>query len=131
MICWSPQVYHENRDHEIEGRGTTRLRNTVPPPSGACPFVPATVGESHCIRHRETEPDVYNRARTLRTYRQNGHHPVNSGTSQGEIPDTDTYRPSLGRRTRTPCAIIEEFCRICEAVLQQHGRHEDAGLRDS
>lgn len=76
MICWSPQVYHENRDHEIEEENNPGLRNTVPRLQGACPFpcLPLS-GESHCIRHRETEPGRVQQGRTLRTYRQNGHHP--------------------------------------------------------
>ena len=70
MICWSPQVYHENRDHEIEEE-TTRITEHRSPPSGACPFpcLPLS-GESHCIRHRETEPGRVQQGRTLRTYRK-------------------------------------------------------------
>ena len=58
------------------GREQPGLRNTVPRLQGACPFpcLPLS-GESHCIRHRETEPGRVQQGRTLRTYRQNGHHP--------------------------------------------------------
>ena len=75
MICWSPQVYHENRDHEIEEENNPDYGTPFPRLQGACPFpcLPLS-GESHCIRHRETEPGRVQQGRTLRTYRQDGHH---------------------------------------------------------
>ena len=104
MICWSPQVYHENRDHEIEEENNPDYGTPFPAFRGHVLFRACHCpGKATVFGIEKQNQDVYNKdelseliGKTVITR--------NSGTSQREIPDTDTYRPSLGRRTRgIPC----------------------------
>ena len=57
MVCWSPQVYHENKEREIEEENKYGLRQSIPGRSGARPLPCLPLSrKSHRIRHREAEP---------------------------------------------------------------------------
>lgn len=57
MVCWSPQVYHENKEREIEEENNTDYGTPFPAFRGARPLPCLPLSrKSHRIRHREAEP---------------------------------------------------------------------------
>ena len=115
MVCWSPQVYHENKEREIEEENNTDYGSPFPAFRGHVLFRACHCpGKATVFGIEKQNQDVYNKeelakliGKTVITrkfrdfagekYRIRTHTVIPSG---GEC---EVYR-----------VIIEEFCRICE-----------------
>ena len=131
MTCWSPRVYKQNRDKEIEsdsngsyGEPFPAFRGHVLFKSCHCP------GKATVFGIEKQNQDIYNKdalfeliGKTIITRKFRDF--------AGEKYDvrTQTVIPSPGER-EVYRVIIEEFCRICELYYNSTGdTKKDAGLR--
>lgn len=100
MICWSPQVYHENRDHEIEEENNPDYGTPFPAFRGhvlfrAChcpgkPLYSASRNRTRTCTTRTNSPNLSAKRSS----------PVNSGTSQ-ERNTGYGHIPSVPRKENT------------------------------
>ena len=131
MTCWSPQVYKQNRDKEIEsdsndyyGEPFPAFRGYVLFKSCHCPGKATVFGiekQNQDIYNKDTLFELIGKTIITRKFRD----------FAGEKYDvrTQTVTPSPGER-EVYRVIIEEFCRICELYYNSTGdAKKDAGLR--
>lgn len=131
MVCWSPQVYHENKEREIEEESNTDYGTPFPAFRGHVLFRACHCpGKATVFGIEKQNQDVYNKeelseliGKTVITRK--------FGDFAGEKYkiQTHTVSPSDGER-EVYRVIIEEFCRICELYYNSTGdAKKDAGLR--
>ncbi|ROT16904.1 methyltransferase domain-containing protein [Muribaculaceae bacterium Isolate-110 (HZI)] len=131
MTCWSPRVYKQNRDKEIEsdsndwyGEPFPAFRGHVLFKSCHCPGKATVFGiekQNQDIYNKDTLFELIGKTIITRKFRD----------FAGEKYDvrTQTVIPSPGER-EVYRVIIEEFCRICELYYNSTGdTKKDAGLR--
>lgn len=131
MTCWSPRVYKQNRDREIESDSNDRYGEPFPAFRGHvlfkschCPGKATVFGiekQNQDIYNKDTLFELIGKTIITRKFRD----------FAGEKYDvkTQTVIPSLGER-EVYRVIIEEFCRICELYYNSTGdTKKDAGLR--
>ena len=90
MVCWSPQVYHENKEREIEEENNTDYGTPFPASGGTSSSVPATVPEKppySALRSRTRMSITRRNCRNL-SARRSSH--ASSGISQEK---NTRYRP--------------------------------------
>ena len=131
MICWSPQVYHENRDHEIEEENNPDYGTPFPAFRGHVLFRACHCpGKATVFGIEKQNQDVYNKdelseliGKTVITRK------FRDFAGEKYRIRTHTVRPSEGEH-EVYRVIIEEFCRICELYYNSTGdTKKDAGLR--
>ena len=131
MVCWSPQVYHENKEREIEEESNTDYGSPFPAfrehvlfRACHCP------GKATVFGIEKQNQDVYNKeelskliGKTVITRK------FRDFAGEKYKIQTHTVSPSDGER-EVYRVIIEEFCRICELYYNSTGdAKKDAGLR--
>ena len=131
MICWSPRVYHENRDKEIEEDTNPHYGEPFPAFRGHVLFRACHCpGKSTVFGIEKQNQDVYNKeelaeliGKTVITRK------FRDFAGEKYKIRTHTVSPSDGER-EVYRVIIEEFCRICELYYNSTGdTKKDAGLR--
>ena len=131
MTCWSPEVYRQNREREIEsdtndsyGKPFPAYRGHVLFKSCHCPGKATVFGiekQNQDIYNKDALFDLIGKTVITRKFRD----------FAGEKYDVRTHSvvPSAGER-EVYRVIIEEFCRICELYYNSTGdTKKDAGLR--
>lgn len=131
MTCWSPEVYRQNRDKEIErdpnvnyGEPFPAFRGHVLFKSCHCPGKATVFGiekQNQDIYNKEALSELIGKTIITRKFRD----------FAGEKYEVRTHSviPSAGER-EVYRVIIEEFCRICELYYNSTGdTRKDAGLR--
>ncbi|UBD85239.1 N-6 DNA methylase [Phocaeicola vulgatus] len=131
MVCWSPQVYHENKEREIEEENNTDYGTPFPAFRGHVLFRACHCpGKATVFGIEKQNQDVYNKeelseliGKTVITRK------FRDFAGEKYKIQTHTVSPSDGER-EVYCVIIEEFCRICELYYNSTGdAKKDAGLR--
>ena len=131
MVCWSPQVYHENKDREIEEENNTDYGSPFPAFRGHVLFRACHCpGKATVFGIEKQNQDVYNKeelseliGKTVITRK------FRDFAGEKYKIQTHTVSPSDGER-EVYRVIIEEFCRICELYYNSTGdAKKDAGLR--
>lgn len=131
MICWSNNIYHENKEHEIECWGNPYFGKPFPAFRGHVLFKACHCpGKVSVFGIEKQNQDIFNKdelyaliAKTVITRKFKDFagekyevrmHPVKPTEGEQEV-----YR-----------VILEEFCRICELYYNSTGdTRKDAGLR--
>lgn len=131
MVCWSQQVYHENRDREIEEENNADYGSPFPAFRGHVLFRACHCpGKATVFGIEKQNQDVYNKeelseliGKTVITRK------FRDFAGEKYKIQTHTVSPSDGER-EVYRVIIEEFCRICELYYNSTGdAKKDAGLR--
>ena len=131
MVCWSPQVYHENKEREIEEENNTDYGTPFPAFRGHVLFRACHCpGKATVFGIEKQNQDVYNKeelseliGKTVITRK------FRDFAGEKYKIQTHTVSPSDGER-EVYRVIIEEFCRICELYYNSTGdTKKDAGLR--
>ena len=131
MVCWSPQVYHENKEREIEEENNTDYGSPFPAFRGHVLFRACHCpGKATVFGIEKQNQDVYNKeelseliGKTVITRK------FRDFAGEKYKIQTHTVSPSDGER-EVYRVIIEEFCRICELYYNSTGdAKKDAGLR--
>ena len=131
MVCWSPQVYHENKEREIEEENNTDYGSPFPAFRGHVLFRACHCpGKATVFGIEKQNQDVYNKeelseliGKTVITRK------FRDFAGEKYKIQTHTVSPSDGER-EVYHVIIEEFCRICELYYNSTGdAKKDAGLR--
>lgn len=131
MVCWSPQVYHENKEREIEEENNTDYGIPFPAFRGHVLFRACHCpGKATVFGIEKQNQDVYNKeelseliGKTVITRK------FRDFAGEKYKIQTHTVSPSDGER-EVYRVIIEEFCRICELYYNSTGdAKKDAGLR--
>ena len=131
MGCWSPQVYHENKEREIEEESNTDYGSPFPAFRGHVLFRACHCpGKATVFGIEKQNQDVYNKeelseliGKTVITRK------FRDFAGEKYKIQTHTVSPSDGER-EVYRVIIEEFCRICELYYNSTGdAKKDAGLR--
>lgn len=131
MVCWSPQVYHENKEREIEEENNTDYGTPFPAFRGYVLFRACHCpGKATVFGIEKQNQDVYNKeelseliGKTVITRK------FRDFAGEKYKIQTHTVSPSDGER-EVYRVIIEEFCRICELYYNSTGdAKKDAGLR--
>ena len=131
MVCWSPQVYHENKEREIEEENNTDYGSPFPAFRGHVLFRACHCpGKATVFGIEKQNQDVYNKeelseliGKTVITRK------FRDFAGEKYKIHTHTVSPSDGER-EVYRVIIEEFCRICELYYNSTGdAKKDAGLR--
>lgn len=131
MVCWSPQVYHENKEREIEEENNTDYGSPFPAFRGHVLFRACHCpGKATVFGIEKQNQDVYNKeelseliGKTVITRK------FKDFAGEKYKIQTHTVSPSDGER-EVYRVIIEEFCRICELYYNSTGdAKKDAGLR--
>ena len=131
MICWSPQVYRENRDREIEEENNPDYGAPFPAFRGHVLFRACHCpGKATVFGIEKQNQDVYNKdelsdliGKTVITRK------FRDFAGEKYRIRTHAVRPSEGER-EVYRVIIEEFYRICELYYNSTGdTKKDAGLR--
>ena len=131
MVCWSPQVYHENKEREIEEENNTDYGRPFPAFRGHVLFRACHCpGKATVFGIEKQNQDVYNKeelseliGKTVITRK------FRDFAGEKYKIQTHTVSPSDGER-EVYRVIIEEFCRICELYYNSTGdAKKDAGLR--
>lgn len=131
MVCWSPQVYHENKEREIEEENNTDYGSPFPAFRGHVLFRACHCpGKATVFGIEKQDQDVYNKeelseliGKTVITRK------FRDFAGEKYKIQTHTVSPSDGER-EVYRVIIEEFCRICELYYNSTGdAKKDAGLR--
>lgn len=131
MVCWSPQVYHENKEREIEEESNTDYGSPFPAFRGHVLFRACHCpGKATVFGIEKQNQDVYNKeelseliGKTVITRK------FRDFAGDKYKIQTHTVSPSDGER-EVYRVIIEEFCRICELYYNSTGdAKKDAGLR--
>lgn len=131
MVCWSPQVYHENKEREIEEESNTDYGTPFPAFRGHVLFRAChCLGKATVFGIEKQNQDVYNKeelseliGKTVITRK------FRDFAGEKYKIQTHTVSPSDGER-EVYRVIIEEFCRICELYYNSTGdAKKDAGLR--
>ena len=131
MVCWSPQVYHENKEREIEEENNTDYGSPFPAFRGHFLFRACHCpGKATVFGIEKQNQDVYNKeelsgliGKTVITRK------FRDFAGEKYKIQTHTVSPSDGER-EVYRVIIEEFCRICELYYNSTGdAKKDAGLR--
>ena len=131
MVCWSPQVYHENKEREIEEENNTDYGTPFPAFRGHVLFRACHCpGKATVFGIEKQNQDVYNKeelseliGKTIITRK------FRDFAGEKYKIQTHTVSPSDGER-EVYRVIIEEFCRICELYYNSTGdAKKDAGLR--
>lgn len=131
MTCWSPEVYRQNRDKEIESESNDAFGGPFPAFRGHVLFKSCHCpGKATVFGIEKQNQDVYNKDalfdlidKTVITRKFKDF----AGEKYGIR--THTVIPSAGER-EVYRIIIEEFCRICELYYNSTGdAKKDAGLR--
>ena len=131
MVCWSPQVYHENKEREIEEENNTDYGSPFPAFRGHVLFRACHCpGKATVFGIEKQNQDVYNKeelseliGKTVITRK------FRDFAGEKHKIQTHTVSPSDGER-EVYRVIIEEFCRICELYYNSTGdAKKDAGLR--
>ena len=131
MVCWSPQVYHENKEREIEEESNTDYGSPFPVYRGHVLFRACHCpGKATVFGIEKQNQDVYNKeelseliGKTVITRK------FRDFAGEKYKIQTHTVSPSDGER-EVYRVIIEEFCRICELYYNSTGdAKKDAGLR--
>lgn len=131
MVCWSPQVYHENKEREIEEENNTDYGSPFPAFRGHvlfrachCPGKATVFGiekQNQDIYNKEELSELIGKTVITRKFRD--------FAGEKYKIQTHTVSPSDGER-EVYRVIIEEFCRICELYYNSTGdAKKDAGLR--
>lgn len=115
MVCWSPQVYHENKEREIEEENNTDYGTPFPAFRGHVLFRACHCpGKATVFGIEKQNQDVYNKeelseliGKTVITRK------FRDFAGEKYKIQTHTVSPSDGER-EVYRVIIEEFCRICE-----------------
>jgi len=130
MVCWSPQVYHENKEREIEEENNTDYGTPFPAFRGHVLFRACHCpGKATVFGIEKQNQDVYNKeelseliGKTVITRK------FRDFAGEKYKIQTHTVSPSDGER-EVYRVIIEEFCRICELYYNSTGdAKKDAGL---
>ena len=131
MVCWSPQVYHENKERELEEENNTDYGSPFPAFRGHVLFRACHCpGKATVFGIEKQNQDVYNKeelseliGKTVITRK------FRDFAGEKYKIQTHTVSPSDGER-EVYRVIIEEFCRICELYYNSTGdAKKDAGLR--
>lgn len=131
MVCWNPQVYHENKEREIEEENNTDYGTPFPAFRGHVLFRACHCpGKATVFGIEKQNQDVYNKeelseliGKTVITRK------FRDFAGEKYKIQTHTVSPSDGER-EVYRVIIEEFCRICELYYNSTGdAKKDAGLR--
>ena len=131
MVCWSPQVYHENKEREIEEENNTDYGSPFPAFRGHVLFRACHCpGKATVFGIEKQNQDVYNKeelseliGKTVITRK------FRDFAGEKYKIQTHTVSPSDGER-EVYRVIIEEFCRICELYYNSTGdAKKDAVLR--
>ena len=131
MVCWSPQVYHENKEREIEEENNTDYGSPFPAFRGHVLFRACHCpGKATVFGIEKQNQDVYNKeelseliGKTVITRK------FRDFAGEKYKIQTHTVSPSDGER-EVYRVIIEEFCRICELYYNSTGdAKKDARLR--
>ena len=131
MVCWSPQVYHENKEREIEEESNTDYGSPFPAFRGHVLFRACHCpGKATVFGIEKQNQDVYNKeelseliGKTVITRK------FRDFAGEKYKIQTHTVSPSDGER-EVYRVIIEEFCRICELYYNSTSdAKKDAGLR--
>ena len=131
MVCWSPQVYHENKERKIEEENNTDYGTPFPAFRGHVLFRACHCpGKATVFGIEKQNQDVYNKeelseliGKTVITRK------FRDFAGEKYKIQTHTVSPSDGER-EVYRVIIEEFCRICELYYNSTGdAKKDAGLR--
>ncbi len=131
MVCWSPQVYHENKERKIEEENNTDYGSPFPAFRGHVLFRACHCpGKATVFGIEKQNQDVYNKeelseliGKTVITRK------FRDFAGEKYKIQTHTVSPSDGER-EVYRVIIEEFCRICELYYNSTGdAKKDAGLR--
>lgn len=131
MVCWSPQVYHENKEREIEEENNADYGSPFPAFRGHVLFRACHCpGKATVFGIEKQNQDVYNKeelseliGKTVITRK------FRDFAGEKYKIQTHTVSPSDGER-EVYRVIIEEFCRICELYYNSTGdAKKDAGLR--
>lgn len=131
MVCWSPQVYHENKEREIEEENNTDYGTPFPAFRGHVLFRACHCpGKATVFGIEKQNQDVYNKeelseliGKTVITRK------FRDFAGEKYKIQTHTVSPSDGER-EVYRVIIEEFCRICELYYNSTGdAKKDAGFR--
>ena len=131
MVCWSPQVYHENKEREIEEENNTDYGTPFPAFRGHVLFRACHCpGKATVFGIEKQNQDVYNKeelseliGKTVITRK------FRDFAGEKYKIQTHTVSPSDGER-EVYRVIIEEFCRICELYYNSTGdAKKDAVLR--
>ena len=131
MVCWSPQVYHENKEREIEEENNTDYGSPFPAFRGHVLFRACHCpGKATVFGIEKQNQDVYNKeelseliGKTVITRK------FRDFAGEKYKIQTHTVSPSDGER-EVYRVLIEEFCRICELYYNSTGdAKKDAGLR--
>ena len=131
MVCWSPQVYHENKEREIEEESNTDYGSPFPAFRGHVLFRACHCpGKATVFGIEKQNQDVYNKeelseliGKTVITRK------FRDFAGEKYKIQPHTVSPSDGER-EVYRVIIEEFCRICELYYNSTGdAKKDAGLR--
>ena len=131
MVCWSPQVYHENKEREIEEENNTDYGSPFPAFRGHVLFRACHCpGKATVFGIEKQNQDVYNKeelseliGKTVITRK------FRDFAGEKYKIQTHTVSPSDGER-EVYRVIIEEFCCICELYYNSTGdAKKDAGLR--
>ena len=131
MVCWSPQVYHENKEREIEEENNTDYGSPFPAFRGHvlfrachCPGKATVFGiekQNQHVYNKEELSELIGKTVITRKFRD--------FAGEKYKIQTHTVSPSDGER-EVYRVIIEEFCRICELYYNSTGdAKKDAGLR--
>ena len=131
MTCWSPEVYRQNREREIESDTNDSYGEPFPAYRGHVLFKSCHCpGKATVFGIEKQNQDIYNKdalfeliGKTIITRKFKDF--------AGEKYDVRTHNvvPSTGER-EVYRVIIEEFCRICELYYNSTGdTKKDAGLR--
>lgn len=131
MVCWSPQVYHENKEREIEEESNTDYGTPFPAFRGHvlfrachCPGKATVFGiekQNQDVYNKEELSELIGKMVITRKFRD--------FAGEKYKIQTHTVSPSDGER-EVYRVIIEEFCRICELYYNSTGdAKKDAGLR--
>lgn len=131
MVCWSPQVYHENKEREIEEENNTDYGSPFPAFRGHvlfrachCPGKATVFGiekQNQDVYNKEELSELIGKMVITRKFRD--------FAGEKYKIQTHTVSPSDGER-EVYRVIIEEFCRICELYYNSTGdAKKDAGLR--
>ena len=131
MTCWSMEVYHENRDKEIECEHNPHYGEQFPAFRGHVLFRACHCpGKATVFGIEKQNQDVYNKeelfdliGKTIITRK------FRDFAGEKYKIRTHSVSPSKGEH-EVYRVIIEEFCRICELYYNSTGdTKKDAGLR--
>ena len=131
MVCWSPQVYHENKEREIEEENNTDYGSPFPAFRGHVLFRACHCpGKATVFGIEKQNQDVYNKEELSELIGQTViTRKFRDFAGEKYKIQTHTVSPSDGER-EVYRVIIEEFCRICELYYNSTGdAKKDAGLR--